>query len=359
MITTAPLPTLRQLFAVLAAGGDPATSWRGKRDSLVLSRSAWGLAALTMAVSATAGRPARILLPAWFCNQSLEPLRTTGAHLDFVPVESDGTARWPDAAAADLVIVVHTFGRAAPCASARALCQRSGAVLVEDCAHCLGPAPGIGDQGDAALFSPHKLLGLPEGAVLAGRSDLVARARAALGRLPSAPVPVHWLARRLAQYVFPDRFRSITPRGGPPDFLLDPPCQPPPPAMTPSLLAMRLMAAADLDAEAAERRHNARQLARVMESLGGWRTLVGSEAAAPYRLALLCDDSNVAVERYRRLRDRALPVESWPDPAPEVTAAPHRFGAAMELRHRVLLLPVHSALPRGYERLYAEALDAC
>jgi dTDP-4-amino-4,6-dideoxygalactose transaminase len=64
------------------------------------------------------------------------------------------------------VLVTHFFGFAQPVAEIRVICDRWGALLVEDCAHALlsedavGP---LGRVGDAAVFSLRKTLPLPNG----------------------------------------------------------------------------------------------------------------------------------------------------------------------------------------------------
>lgn len=358
MITTAPLPAPLALLGAAfgAPPGDDAVcaSWRRPGDrAMLLSRSAWSLALLAAAAGSRRQRRPRVMVPDWFCAQSLGPLRRAGADIVFAPVGEDMIPRWTGEA--DLVVAVHSFGRAADMAAARAFADAAGAWLVEDAAHALGPAPGIGETGDAVLYSPHKTLALPAGAVLVMRGDAVGLPEFA--PLPPAASPLAWLVRRLVQSFCPDVLRPLMTQGGLPRFEDDPPPAAPEPETAVSALARRLMARADLAAEAAARRANAGLLRRALADMPGWEPLFPDDGPAPYRFALRCRNAEVAAERYARIRAACLPVESWPDLDPAVMASPGGHPGAHGLRRTILLLPVHGALDgRRYARLLRKAL---
>jgi hypothetical protein len=362
MITAVPLPPWllpRRRFA------DPTASWRRPDDvALVTGRTAWLLAALAHGLAARLGRAPRILLPAWICNQSLWPLRQQGAEPVFLPVGPDGAPLWNRAAAlgaVDAVVVVHTFGQAADALVARAFADECRIPLIEDCAHVLRPTTGVGELGDVALYSPHKLLAIPDGALLVLRPRALGWAdemRANLDRAGAAHPLGRWLLRRLIQKVLPDGLRPRLPPSGQPDAASDPQTVPMPGPFAPSAYSLRAMAAADLDAEATARRNNTAGLWHALAGLGGWRPFFSGPVNAPYRLALLCDDGELAARRYAALRRARLPVETWPDLPPEVrsAAAMHAEGA-LDLRRRLLLLPVHGSLDASLlPRVYGEAL---
>lgn len=69
-----------------------------------------------------------------------------------------------------LLLLVHYFGLAhVDVPSLRALCDRYGTLLIEDCAHVPGPIPGrtgLGSFGHAAFFSLHKCFAVPAGGAL-------------------------------------------------------------------------------------------------------------------------------------------------------------------------------------------------
>lgn len=357
MITTAPLPHPSTLLCALAsapAGNDDVTApWRRPGDTAaVMSRTSWSLAHLAKELMARLGHPPRVLLPDWFCAQSLEPLRQTGAVPVFVPVDALTTLpHW--SGEADMVVAVHPFGRPADLSEAMDIARAQGALLVEDAAHALGPAPGIGEAGDAVLYSPHKTLALPDGAVLVRRNDAAGPLPAG-GASESVPFPGHWLARRLVQRLLPDALRPHLPQGGQTRFEDDPAPSGPPSDTAPHPLIRRLMAGADLAKEAAARRNNAARLRAAAARFAEWEPLFPEDGPAPYRLALRCRSAKWAARLYTALRAARLPAESWPDLDASVKADPGRHAGAVELRRTVILLPVHSALDGG---LFAHLLE--
>jgi hypothetical protein len=119
--------------------------------------------------------PVTVWIPDFFSNAWLEPLRAAGVTLVFYPLLENST---PDMAAcrellkrepADIFLLVHYFGKPTATGAAAEFCARNGTWLVEDAAQVLLPTQGIGVSGDFVLYSPHKHLALPEGALLVVR----------------------------------------------------------------------------------------------------------------------------------------------------------------------------------------------
>ena len=122
MLTQAPLPTWGALWRALrapAAQTDGAVgSWARPTDAAGwLSRSAWSMAlVLQWRIRARPNGTPVVLVPDYFCNSSLAPLRALGTRLRFYPVLTSGE---PDLAvcrsiaaeeAPDLFLLVHYFG---------------------------------------------------------------------------------------------------------------------------------------------------------------------------------------------------------------------------------------------------------
>jgi len=368
MITQAPLPDralLERARQPAIRDGSLIRPWRRPGDEArLIDRSANGLAALGRAVALRLRRAPRVAVPGWICDQALEPLRRAGVGITYLPVSlTDGGFDWAEAEAQgpfDILVVVHPFGQPANLEPARQARARHGTFVIEDAAHALMPAPGIADSGDAVLFSPHKLLPLPEGAVLSLSAAAVGWAEVvdqAIGQPPQAPDDSLWLDKRLLQATLPDALRRLLPQGGQADFRTDPgPVEPPAP-VAPSDLARRLMGAVDLAAEGRKRRENAQALRAALARIPGVTPLFRSENAVPYRFALRAHSPGRAIELYAALRRAHLPVESWPDLPHRVATDPRHADGAVALRRSVLLLPVHGALdPDDLAAAYRAAL---
>lgn len=123
----------------------------------------------------------RVLLPAYHCLAMVEPVRAVGLMPLYYPVGADLSVSAETIArlaqsGAKALIVVHYFGFVRDLAALRAVADRCGLVLIEDCAHALlgGPAGlPVGRTGDYAIGSTQKFYPIPHGGILtSGRRDL-------------------------------------------------------------------------------------------------------------------------------------------------------------------------------------------
>ena len=358
MITVAPLPAWGDLLALLKtsvpADGALAAPWVSGADrAYLLSRSAWALAVLIqMRKDEGEARP-RLWLPDFFCNQSSGPARAAGADIVFYPVDAALAPEWAacralaERARPSLFVLVHYFGRANDAEGARAFCGETGAALVEDAAHALKPCAGIGASGDFVLYSPHKLLGIPDGAVLVARAADAALVRTMTALPVAQPCARTWVLKRALQKAVPEAaWKMLRPIPDIP-FERDPPPAPLPPAPSMSASARKMLARAipRLEAEATSRRAAEKILRQVLAGVSGWSPWPAAWGAdeTPYRAVFVAETAALAAERFARLHRAGCLVESWPDLAPEVTADPERHRAAIDLRRRLLVLP----LPAG------------
>jgi hypothetical protein len=386
MLTQAPLPSwphlLRSLFRRSLSGAALGEPWVRKGEtSGWLSRSAWSIALIALWRKASLGlSPVIVWVPDYFCNEALAPLREAGAKLVFYPLSSSLT---PDLKACKvmagkspphLFILVHYFGRPTPAAPARDFCRRHGSWLIEDAAHVLRPVPGVGVYGDFVLYSPHKHLPLPDGAALVARADgpgelgalgikslgspeeWSGQVREQLGTrrrvLGVRAYSYQWLGKRLLQKLGVRAIRrSRVPfgeqlRDGRDGLLAES-------GPTHSPLSRRLLTvmASDLETAGRWRRRyeqlwDAAQLPRYSASSGvkpAWARSSGIGGWTPY-LAAFSAEENTAEGTFKRWQRNGLPVMTWPDLPPEVTANPEAHARAWSLRHSMLFLPVHHSL---------------
>jgi perosamine synthetase len=120
-----------------------------------------------------------VLCPSYNCGHELEPLRRAGLKLSFYRVDGRMDVDLDDVERRlhppiQTLLVTHYFGFPQPVEKLRRLCDERGVRLIEDCAHALqsriagGP---LGSFGDVAIFSLRKSLPLPDGgAVVANRT---------------------------------------------------------------------------------------------------------------------------------------------------------------------------------------------
>lgn len=136
---------------------------------------AWVNATSALAALVAALRPQRVWLPGYLCTELVAavppPARRFFALRD--DLEPDIAALEGRLAPGDLLLAVNMFGRA-PGADWRGfVAAHPGVSFVEDCAQALDT--GAPAWGDWRLYSPRKLVGVPEGGILVAVSG---RARA-------------------------------------------------------------------------------------------------------------------------------------------------------------------------------------
>lgn len=370
-LTFAPFPAGRDLIAALLNDAAPdeklAAPWCRPGDRAYwFSRSAWSLAAIARWRQRVTGRTSiTVWLPDFFCNESLTPLRNMGAQLRFYPLseqmspDSDAMRALAEDRLPDLVVLVHFFGQPALAAAAVVACRSTGAWLIEDAAHGLRPTPGIGEYGDFVLYSPHKYLPIPDGAVLVVRENGPARKADQVSVLPAlqevwralvdAPGYSHrraslWLIKRIFQ-----RLGLRAWRRPPTPFLMDAVTTDPclvHPKMSP--LAKRLLSIlqGELDTVAQSRRQHWALWKRTLTEANpaAFAFEPASVERTPYLVTIASQSVAEAEALYSKWYCAGLPVATWPDLPPEVSGEPVRHRRALQLRQTRVYLPLHQSL---------------
>ena len=326
-----------------------------------LSRSAWSLTAIALWRANVGSGTIDFWVPDYFCNQSLAGVRGTGARLHFYPVTPAMTPDWERCVRMamqtppHLFLLPHYFGRVNDLEGARSFCQRHCAILIEDCAHVLLPVGSIGTRGDFVIYSPHKLLALPDGALLLARPTVMKR----VGRSPEdfatsfgavlddfsrgAPATVPWLLRLLFRAVVPARFRTgRSPKpapgaGAPADRLPFPPRQS---TMSRKLIGRQV---SRLEALGWQRCENAAVLEALLPEAGPCPLSIVPGEGFPYLYGVTGTEREAA-ELLARARICECPAITWPDLPPEVLEAPEHHAAAMALQRNTIYFPVHHSV---------------
>jgi hypothetical protein len=354
-----PEPSLSDLRHLLKfhwddPGADFYKSWLREGDSpLFLSRSGWAMAAVADAVELSIHRKANVLIPEYFCDQALWPLRSRGHHLHFFPVDQKARPDWDQLKAfedkTDIFILPHFCGHANDALNARAFCDRAGAILIEDGAQAIAPAPGIGELADIVLYSPWKFFPIPNGSVLVIRptSNIAAEKVADCAKnLGSASSPgLNWLKQGVlakARHIMNAPAPLSTSGEG---FFDDVATVPLPVRPRAAPFVLPLLAALDVAGAADRRRQNDAAIRAFFSGVDGWEPWFPTPSPGPFKSAFRVENSGQLLAAYRALRSAGIIAEGWPGLPPEVD---RKSSAAGALRAKILLLPCHQGLtPAG------------
>jgi len=145
-----------------------------------------GRLALAEALKRSAVGPGTdVLVPAYHCQSIVEPIEAIGGRAVYYRILGNLQPDLDDIASKLLcntrsLIAVHFFGIKAELSDLRALCDRVGATLVEDCAHCFSYSTSdttYGKTGDFVITSPRKFLPICDGGELFSPGNFSTRIR--------------------------------------------------------------------------------------------------------------------------------------------------------------------------------------
>ena len=268
------------------------------------------LAAICGLMADRLGRPVEILLPAYFCGQSLRYLRSQHVKLNFYRLDKDLLPEFDiiqekyPAESVDVFVHVHYFGRVAGQKNSRILSDKLGAVLIEDCAHVISPDVQTKWVGDVLLFSPHKHFPLPQiGLALSRDSSLLPVFDA------QTSAPIEWVlrqfTRRILRHVPKGQWGSVW------SFQKAELDKVAPNKMLEKIATHYLQS---WFIPSKKIKSNVAMLMPKLREIPGWVAWgTETELEVPYLVGMRCDNKHIAQKRYALLNQRQKLVMQWPD----------------------------------------------
>jgi dTDP-4-amino-4,6-dideoxygalactose transaminase len=240
-----------------------------------------------------------------------------------------------------LLFLIHYFGLPQEAAHWRAWCDRSGLMLLEDCAQAwLASSDGapVGSYGDLAIFCLHKSVGLPDGGAMVSRHPPPRpSSRRPLGVRQVVLRHRDWVAQRAARLARtpPPELGAETRQEVPSRaFDLGDPDTPA------SRLTTYLLPRVDASAAAAKRRlHFEYLLDRLADAVPLPLRAVPA-GAAPYVLVVACTEKDALLDHLAM--HGIVGGSLWQTPHPLLGVAD--FPVARRLRSTLVGLPVHQEL---------------
>ena len=266
-------------------------------------------------IQADLGRKVTLMLPAYFCGQSLRHVRSSGVRLLFYPVDKELNPdyQWIIAKLTteevDVFLHVHYFGLIVKQDQSKVICDNYNIIMVEDCAHIAHPSVGGEWKGDYLFFSPHKYFPIGAGGVLyssIGKVTFPQHAHVASSivwffvKLLRRWMLLMKKPRKKIEWgiVWSSNVEEL-PSSSAPRFVKN---------MTYSL-------SRDCQKLADCRLLNLQRLMGVLGRYQGWTPIIdySGKSGIPFTLGMRCETEPMARSRYLSLAEAGCPVFIWPD----------------------------------------------
>ena len=167
MIRFSPLLNLKNLWRWLTVSPQMSFNLEGYGSEVWTQGGAEAFSCVCSSLLAASGKSINVLIPGYFCGQSLRFMRTLNVNLIFYPVTDELLPDYKEisnrlgGAKIDLFVHVHYFGITKGAAQSANFAASIGAKLLEDAAHILSPRI-VNWVGDFVLFTPHKHFVMPK-----------------------------------------------------------------------------------------------------------------------------------------------------------------------------------------------------
>ena len=307
-----------------------------------------------------------IWLPDYFCNDALNCFRFRQRQFSFYPIQENLQPDWNrleplarKVGPPKVLILVHYFGFPNDVREAQKFCNKWGAELIEDAAHVLMPTGSIGNCENIVIYSPRKILALPECGVAvfprrindnALHTDIV----------NSRKKVCSWLVRRLTQKIlvalripwhhFSPQGYSIT------SSAITESTEEREPSNSPTRFTLKLLTIAERMFEeiVAKRRANYEQLCSAFSGNKRIRLLFPHllEDVCPFVFPFIVHEGRDKI--IDELKKSGVPANYWPKLPPEVVASEANYRVAHWLQHNIVGVSIHQSIrPQQMEYMIA------
>ena len=361
-----PLPKINSLTSLIPtkrSNSDFQKTWNSQNYSnLIFSRSSWSIDFIAKYRLKTSDfTEITILIPSYFCNSSLAPLRELSARLLFYPIKSSGL---PDIEELkkliaeekhiDMIIGVHYFGKHFDFSEILEIARLNKIWFVEDCAHLLTPSKNRRIKSDFLMFSPHKFLPIPDGAILSVNENIFSTKlekedfshfyEEYIKNKEDLFRPYIWYCKRILQKLGLGNSREVK------NFYKDPVINSSDRFFQPKMskLAVRMLLKLEnlIDDEKVTRMNNAFTWTKLVKNVFPFAEILfkpeSSESVYLQGFFFTHDeDLKKALTVFNKFK---LPICSWPDLPHEVTSEQDYFKETIQLRNKTIFFHVHSSI---------------
>ena len=341
MITSKPVIRLADLLAFLNYPESRISYPVGYLGAKWFRGGALGIAAMCECVIAKKNRKITIAVPSYFCGQTLRFLRSISVNIVFYELSEELTPDFQKIekqflnVEVDIFVLVHYFGSIKAQREARIFADCKDAVMLEDAAHVYSYKHHEW-LGDYLLFSPHKHFASPEiGLLIFKKPEPFYEKEDSISPI----FPFKWLLKQVFRAMFVkstsswgvvwcDDARNID-RKSPDRYSVK----------------QAIFNLQNPDDAIKTRKNNAAILLKKLSYVGGWRQFNNfSTLDTPYLLPMICDDANIAKQRYEKLNVHCPLVMQWPDLPGELKTVHFDTSLVAAWLDRVLFFFIHQQM---------------
>jgi len=343
---------------------------KGWNDFFWLSRTAWSLYLIVkFRIKATGNKKVVVWCPDYFCNASLAPLRDLGVCLKFYQIREDHNPNIENCIELmksdkpDLIIAIHYFGKPAQLDGLVDISFKTDAWLIEDAAHVALPIKKIGTYGDFVLYSPHKSLPIPDGALFIvrdhGPSKITKELQEKAGlydlyrslikpKYSNRLRVMAWVVKRIIQKLGLYKISVRSSYNENPviinssNFIR--------PRMSFFSKNMLINMLSKIHGDFNEKAVNQKYLMKYISTKNVIANNIDMKCVKeyiPYLFTLSHSNKKNAEATFVELSGNRLPVSTWPDLPPEIINNSNAHKVAIALRDRRVYLPLHSKISDG------------
>ncbi len=284
-----------------------------------------------------------ILIPSYFCGQSLKHLRDLGVDIIFYNVNDNLSPDYKELdnlvkiKKVNMMVHVHYFGKIITQQNSRDFCDKNNIVLIEDCAHVIHPSLSNIWVGDYLFFSLHKHFPAKNGAILYSKNKFKLTIR-------NMTFPYMWYAINIAKKILLS-FKKVYKTSSPEVIFSNIKIKPT--YRQPALKEVNYLnkLTKNLTEIIENKRQNFEKLKRLLDSYGGWSLIVDFQKEdLPYIVGMKCDDSDIMIKRFTSLGKLGCPVMIWPDLPSELKKDLDRYSEDVNRVKKTIFFFIHHQL---------------
>jgi hypothetical protein len=359
------LPKFYNLIKVLfttSTSNNLSSFWCNQEDYFQwFSRSAWAIYYIILIKKKISNKEKIIIwLPDYFCNETLNYARTIeGVSFYFYRINVDMSPNYDDLFKhdeknkPDIFLFVQYFGNHFEAKKVFEFCKLNQIWIIEDAAHVLIPNNHIGEYGDFVLYSPHKLLPIPDGSIMVlkktGPSCLLDNSifpklleeylNKSIEKKFFNKNTMLWYPKKILQIFGFKNFIKI------PDFEITlQSCKPDKFHINFSNISKKILnyEITNLNKIIEIRSKNYTTWAIILNKIiTHVKYEIIKNNAIAYLIALKFNNKEDCITIYKFLINSGIPVTHWPDLPNEVINNQHYHTNAIQLRNTCLYLPLH------------------